>query len=168
MKVPNSETFTKNISFLHCQIQICQNEVIDNAYFFILPKSCFNQCNLLSEYKDQKHTGILGCKLHNNWSEIKFCGLILHKNHIFVAFYWVFASISKKCYLWYLELYWPGHNFETNVNLAIKFSLKIENYEGLLGEKFRNQWCLVSNSADRKRQYVFWYVNYTSVTWSTQ
>ena len=31
-----------------------QNEAINSAYFFILPKSFFNQRELLSEYKDKK------------------------------------------------------------------------------------------------------------------
>ena len=60
--------------------------------------------------------------------------------------------------MWYLEFYWSGHNFETNADLVMNFSSKIETNKILSGVKFRSYF------TDQKRQYVFWYVNYTTVT----
>ena len=111
----------------------CQNRFLING------TSCQN-------IKTRKHTGILACKLHKL---SKFHVFILRKKCIFIAF---FSSISYNCFLWYLEFYWPGHNFETNSNLAMKFSPKIDTYKSLSGVKFQNHWCPVS-------QNLFWSVN---------
>ena len=68
----------------------------------------------------------------------------------------------------YVEFYWLFHNFETNVNLGMKFSPKIETCERLSGVKFQNHWCPVSYFTDQKKKNTFWSVNWTSVTWLTQ
>ena len=68
----------------------------------------------------------------------------------------------------YVEFYWLFHNFETNVNLGMKFSPKIETCERLSGVKFQNHWCSVSYFTDQKKKNTFWSVNWTSVTWLTQ
>ena len=134
------------------------------AYFFILSKSFFKQRDLLPEYKNQKKSR----HSTSHVTVIKFQVFILRKKRIFIAFFWIFTSICYDCFMWYLEFYWPSHNFETNANLVMTFSPKIETYRNLSGVKFRNHWCLVSYFTDQKKENALWSVNYISLTWPTQ
>lgn len=54
-----------------------------------------------------------------------------------------------------LEFYWMGHKFEIDANLAIKYSLKKETYEGLPGEKFRN-FSVIFYRLEKTKLFLVW------------
>ena len=60
---------------------------------------------------------------------------LLQVKHI-LSISWFHKVTPRASCVWYLEFYWPGHNFKTNANLAMKGSPKIETYESLPGVKF--------------------------------
>ena len=62
-------------------------------------------------------------------TEIKFRVFILRKRCIFIAFF-IFSSISSSYFVWYLEFYWPNHNFETNSRINGALCLIIQTRIG--------------------------------------